>query len=132
MAVLTIANDVGRTTVLGGHDRQAACRRLDQRQAKGLGQRGVDKNATRACRQAIQHSHLLRFVVFWVRKLAIQIMFVDGQQEFILEKNISDAVNEVRDYESYVGIVCHEYRMLPLMSHQLLYRKSSNRLQHNL
>ena len=62
-AVLAVLDDLLRTAVLRGDDREPTRRRLDERQAEGLRQGRIDEHAARTGGDSVQLRHLGREVV---------------------------------------------------------------------
>ena len=99
--VLAVADDVDRTAVLGGDQRQSACRGFQEGQSEGLGQGRIDKDASGTGDEPIDLGHLLGAMVFGGRNLAVEIVGVDGQQD--VRQNGSRALVEVANIVSVAG-----------------------------
>ena len=80
-AVLAVPDNVPWTAIFGSDDRQPAGSRLDQRQAKWLGQRRINKYATRCAGQPIDDRYFVGAVVFGVGDPAVEIIAVNLHQQ---------------------------------------------------
>ena len=78
---MTVADNIDRAAVLRGHQRQAGCRRFQQRQPERFGERRIDKHATRTRHQPINFRHLVGAVMLRQRHLTIEIIGINGNQQ---------------------------------------------------
>ena len=99
--VAAVADDVHRTAVLGGNQRQSARGGFQQGQPEGLGQGRVDEDAAGPSDKAIDLGHLLGAMMLRRRDLAVEVVGVDGEQD--VGQNGARALVEVADVVPVAG-----------------------------
>ena len=95
MSRFCTSDDLARSSVLGGDDGKAARRRLDQGQAEGLGEGGVDEYAMPAGGETVDLGDIVGGVVLRVRDAAIEIVSVDEVEHLFEDHPLRPA--EIRD-----------------------------------
>ena len=79
-AVMAVADDIHRASVLGGHHRQAGRCGLEQGQAERLGERRVEEHPAPRGGQTVDFRHLRRPVMLGHGHLAVEVEEIDQQQ----------------------------------------------------
>ena len=103
LAVGATLKDVPRPTVVGAHQGQATGGRLQQGQAKGLGQGWIDEDPAALGRPAVDGRNLLAPMLLGIGDLAVEI----------------EAINEFKDLLELVPLLLlHGAGILPAAEHQ--------------
>jgi len=108
-AIGAALQNLARTAIIGGHQRQAAGRGLQQGEPEGLGERRVHEHPTQPSRPAVQGRHLIAAMLLGVGNTTVKIETVDEFEQLLKQLTL-----RVFQGAGIVATTEHEHKIVAL------------------